>query len=94
MRDAVYRETRCPTCFSILLLSTAIAAYGTVDVERTEASRAAVLSATCGNGRIDPGEVCDGDAAIQSHCGVGICAVVSNCIDCLQVVEECVCSPP
>lgn len=49
--------------------------------------------ATCGNGSVEPGEVCDGSSATPSHCGVGRCTLVRDCIDCLQLVQECVCDP-
>jgi hypothetical protein len=48
--------------------------------------------ANCGNGVIDPGEVCEEDTAFRSKCGVGICFTVRTCLECQRIVAECICS--
>lgn len=38
------------------------------------------------------GEVCDGDSAVQSHCGVGLCHLLCTRIQCQSVVMSCECN--
>jgi microsomal dipeptidase-like Zn-dependent dipeptidase len=50
-----------------------------------------VPPSTCGNGTLDPGEVCDFTATLGARCGDLTCRVLRTCEQCQLITEECSC---